>query len=140
MFAEHHLVHAAQEVDGFEVLVAAVDVRHPLPVLAGVVEVEHGRDGVHAQGVDVELGEPVHGVRDEEVTHFVAPVVEHQGSPVRVLAEQRVGVLVQRGAVELRERPLVLGEVAWHPVDDHADASAVQRVDQVAQVVGVAEP
>jgi hypothetical protein len=37
-----------QEVDRLQVGVAAEDVRAPLPVVAGVVEVEHGGDGVDA--------------------------------------------------------------------------------------------
>src|SRR3546814_8310233 len=65
-----------EERDGLEVGVAAVDVGRPLPVLAGVVEVEHRRDGVHPQAVDVQLAEPEEGVGDEEVPHLVATVVE----------------------------------------------------------------
>ena len=51
-------------------------------------------------------------------------------------AAARVVVLVQRGAVEARERPLVGREVRGHPVEDHADAVRVQVVDEVAEVVG----
>ena len=43
------------------------------------------------------------------------------------------------GAVEAAERELVLREVRGHPVDDDADAGLVQRVDEVAEVVRVAE-
>ena len=50
-----------------------------------------------------------------------------------------IGVLVERLAVEARERPVVLREVPGHPVHDHADAGLVQAVDEVPQVVGVAE-
>ena len=129
-----------EERDGVQVLAAAVLVGPPLAGLAGVVEVEHRGDGVDAQPVDVELLEPVRGVGDEEVAHLGAAEVEDVGAPVGVLAEQRVGVLVERGAVELGQRPLVLGEVGGDPVDDDADAGLVQRVDEVAEVVGVPEP
>ncbi len=57
-----------------------------------------------------------------------------------MLAQAGVLVLVQGGAVEESQGPLVLGEVGGHPVHDHADAAAVQVVDQVAEVVGRAEP
>ena len=80
-------------------------VGHPLPALAGVVEVEHRGDGVDPQAVDVELLEPVQGVGDEEVADLVAAVVEHERPPVGVLALARVGVLVERGAVEAGQRP-----------------------------------
>ena len=132
-------VHLLQERHRLEVLAAAVLVRHPLAVLARVVEVEHRGDGVDAQPVDVELLEPVERVGDEEVAHLGAAEVEDVRAPVRLLAAPRVGVLVQRRAVEAGQRPLVLREVRGHPVDDDADAGLVQRVDQVAEVVGGAE-
>jgi len=43
-----------------EVLAPAMYVRDPPPALAGVVEVEHGRDGVHAQAVGVVAVQPEH--------------------------------------------------------------------------------
>ena len=52
----------------------------------------------------------------------------------------RVRVLVERQAVEAGQRPRVGGEVAGHPVEDDADAGLVQPVDEVAEVVGAAEP
>jgi hypothetical protein len=116
-----------------------VDVGHPLPGLARVVEVEHGGDGIHPQAVDVELLEPEQRVRDQEIAYLAAAEVEYVGAPIELLAAARVAVLVQRGAVEAAERELVLREVRGHPVDDDADAGVVQRVDEVAEVVRVAE-
>ena len=55
-------------------------------------------------------------------------------------AALRVGVLVERRAVEARQRPLVGREVAGHPVEDDADAGLVQPVDEPPEAVGVAEP
>ena len=129
-----------QEGNRVQVLPAAVLVRRPLAVLARVVQVQHGRHGVDAQPVDVELLQPVDGVGDQEVPHFVPPEVEDERAPVGLLAAARVGVLVQRGAVEPRQRPVVPREVPGHPVQQHADAGLVQRVDQVAEVVRAAEP
>ena len=129
-----------EERDGLQVLPAAVHVRRPLPVGAGVVQVEHRGHRVHAQPVDVELVQPVQRVGDEEVAHLVAAEVEDVRAPVGVLAATRVGVLVQRGAVETGEGPLVLREVRRHPVQEHPDAGGVQPVHQVAEVVRVAEP
>ena len=63
---------------------------------------------------------------------LVAAVVEDQRAPVAVLALPRIGVLVERGAVEARETVRVLREVAGHPVEDHADAGLVAGVDEVA--------
>ena len=107
----------------------------PLAGPAAVVEVQHRRDGVDAQAVDVELVHPEQRVGDEEVAHLRPAVVEDQRSPVGVLAEPRVFVLVQRGSVEAAKREIVLGEVRGHPVEQHADAGAVACVDEKAEVV-----
>ncbi len=79
--------------------------------------------------------QPVQRVGDEEVADLVAAVVEDQRAPVRVRAAARVRVLVERRAVEPREREVVAREVGGHPVEDHAEALAVQAVDERAEVV-----
>src|ERR1700749_4381584 len=96
----HHVVQLAYQVDGFQILAPAEPVRHPTPLVAAVVEVERRRDRVNTQPVDVALAEPEERVRDEEVSNLVAAVVEDERTPVGVLAEPRVCVLVERRAVE----------------------------------------
>ena len=59
------------------------------PGLRAVVEVEHRRDAVDAQAVDVELVEPEQRARDQEAAHLVAAVVEDRGLPVGVKALPR---------------------------------------------------
>ena len=132
-------VHLLEELHGLEVLAAAVDVRRPLARRARVVEVEHRGDAVDAQAVGVELLEPVERVRVEVVAHLATTEVEDVGAPLLVPAPLRVGVLVERGAVEAGQRPLVGREVPGHPVQEHADAALVERVDEPAEAVGVAE-
>ena len=129
-----------QQLDRLEVLPSAVAVGLPLALLAGVVEVQHRGDAVDAQAVGVELLQPVDRVGHEEVAHLLAAEVEDVRTPLGVPALARVGVLVERLAVELRQRPGVRGEVAGDPVEDDADAGLVQAVDEVAEVVGVPEP
>ena len=136
----HELVELAQEPDGVEVLVAAELVRHPLALLTRVVEVEHRGDGVDPDPVGVELLQPEERVREEEVPHLVAAEVEDERPPVRVRAAPRVGVLVEVRPVEPGQRPVVAREVGRHPVEDHADAAPVHRVDEELEVVGRAVP
>ena len=64
------LVEAAEEVDGFEIFASAEFVGNPLALLARIVEIEHGGDGVHAQAVDVIFVEPEHGARHQEAADF----------------------------------------------------------------------
>ena len=132
----HHLVELAEEGDGIEVLPSAMAVGHPLAGLAAVVEVEHGGHRVHPQTVHVVDVEPEHGIGHEEVPHLVAPVVEDVGAPVGMLPLARVGVLVERGAVEAGERELVAGEVGGHPVEEHPDPRPVEPVHEGHELGG----
>ena len=133
------LVELAEKGDGVEVLVAPVLVGEPFAGLSRVVEVEHRGDRVDSQPVHMELLDPEAGVGDEEVADLDATEVEDQRAPVRLLTPAGIGVLVEGGAVEAGERPVVLGEVPRHPVEDHTDAALVEVVDEVAEVVRVAE-
>ena len=54
-------------------------------------------------------------------------------------ALHRIGVLVERRAVELAEPMRVLREMAWHPVEDHGKAGAVAGIDQGCEIGGRAE-
>ena len=130
MLAMRHGVELAQEFQRLEILAPAILVRQPLAGLAAVVEVQHRGDGIHAQSVDVISLHPVQRVRDQEVLHLVAAVVEDLRAPVAVLAQARVGVFVQRRAVELGETMRVLRKMRGHPVEDHADAGLVALVDE----------
>ena len=134
--AVDHLVELLEERDRVEVLAAAELVRDPLALAARVVEVQHRGDRVDPDPVDVVLAQPEQRVRDQEVADLVAAEVEHERAPVGVRAAARVGVLVERRAVEPRERELVAREVRRDPVEDHADPAVVQPVDELPQVVG----
>ena len=132
-------VELAQELDRVEVLATAVPVRHPFTGLAAVVEVQHRRDRIHAQAVDVIPVDPVQRVRYEEIAHLVPAVVEDLGTPVRVLAEPRIGVLVQARAVEVREAVVIARKMRRHPVDDHAQARLVTAIDEGHEILRRAE-
>ena len=127
-----------EEVDRFQVLASAVLVRHPLARFAAVIQVQHRRDRVDAEPVDVILVQPEQRVGDQEVADLVPAVVEDQRAPVRMFALPSVGVFVQRRAVKLRQAVFVLGEVGRDPIDQHADAVLVKVIDEVHEVVGFA--
>ena len=79
----------------------------------------------NAQSVDAELFQPVQRAAGEEAHHFVAAEVRDQRAPIAVLAFARVGVFVERGAVEAAEAVGVAREMRPHrfghaPHDFHA--------------------
>ena len=59
----------------------------------------------------------------------MAAIVEDQRSPILVLPEARISVLVEMRPVEAGQRKKVAWEVSRHPVGDDADIGAVQRID-----------
>ncbi len=136
----HEGIEVLQERHRVEVLAAAVLVGHPFIRFTRVVEIQHRRHGIDAQPVEVKVLDPGQRAGGQEVAHLVAAVVEDERAPVTVLALSGVGVLVERGAVEAGQAVGVLGEVAGHPVEDDADASLVQRIDERPEVVRRAEP
>ena len=103
----HDRVHLPKEVDCFEMFVSAVLIRHPLAALTRIVEVQHRGNGIDSQTVDMELLQPVQSVGGQEVANLWPAEVEDVGTPIGVLTFSRVGVFVQRFAVEARKGPLV---------------------------------
>ena len=128
-------VQVAQERDRTEILPPAECVGNPLAFLARIVEVEHRRDRVDAQPVDVILVEPEQRTGQQERAHLVTIVIEDRAVPFRMEALALVGVLVQVRAVEVGKAVAVRGEMRRHPVDDHADAALVEDVDEVHEVL-----
>src|SRR5689334_6503053 len=87
----------------------------------------------------MKLAQPAFGAAEQEIAHFGAAEVEDISAPLGMKPEARIEMLVERGAVEPRKRKGVGGKMTRHPVKDHADAAAMQVVDEKAKVVGRAE-
>ena len=131
-------VQVAQEVDGVQVLMAAVLVGDPLAFLAAEVIIQHGGHRVHAQTIGMVILQPEAGIGQQEGTHFAAGKVEHVGPPLGHIAAAGIGMLIAGGAVKAAQAGLVLGEMSRHPVDDHADAGLMESVDELHQLMGLA--
>ena len=80
------------------------------------------------------LLQPVQGIGDQVVPDLGSGVVENQGVPVPVKPLARIGVLVERGAVEPREAVRVGGEVAGHPVENQTEARTMAGLDEVPEL------
>ena len=126
-------VEPAQEVNGLEVFPAAEAVG--LELLPIIVQVQHGRDGIHPQSVHVELLHPVVGVGEQEGHDLRSPDVKAAGAPAAVFLPRRFRVLIGRLAVKAVQPVGVLREVRRHPVQQHADPRAVQDIHKGAEIV-----
>ena len=111
---------------------APVTVRDPLARLAAVVAVEHGRDGIHPQPIDVIVLDPFECARDEEPFHLVAAEIVDVSVPVLVEALTRILMFVERRSIEAGETPDVSGKMGRHPIDDHANFRVMTAIDRAA--------
>ncbi len=139
VFRVKKAVEVLEELYGLKVFATAVLVRYPLVLFAGIVEVEHGGDGIDAQAVEVIFLGPENGARKQESADFVATKVWNEGSPVHVLALTRVGVFIEMRAIEVAEAVRVFWEVGGHPVEDDANAFFVTAIDKEAEIIGRTE-
>ena len=127
-----------EELNGIQVLVSAVLVGQPLAFLLAVIQIEHGRDRVDTDAVDVVLVDPVHDVGDQEVADLGFAQVKDLGAPVGVLAAAGIRIFKDAAAVESGKAVGIRTEVGGNPVKDNTDACLMQGIDQVHEILGLA--
>src|SRR6204780_495337 len=137
--AVDQLVGAAQEGDRFAVFLASIGVGQPFALFAGIVEVKHRGDSVDAQPVDVEAIDPVKCVAIEKVGDLGATKIVDRRVPVWLEALARVGMFVERGAVEMRQPLLVGRKMRRDPVEDDGEARGVRSIDEARKGGRIAE-
>ncbi len=131
-------VELAQERDRLQILAAAMRVGHPLAFGTAVVAIQHRGHRIHAQAVEVVMLDPFQRAAQQVSGHFRPAVVVDQRIPVAMHAFARVGMLIQRGAVELGQPVRVIGKVRTDPIQDHADTGAMAGVDELRKAVRAA--
>ncbi len=110
------------------------------PVVARIVAIQHRGDGIDPQPVDMKGLQPVERAGNQEALHLAPAVIVDQRVPVLVEAFARIGVFVERGAVELAQAVRVVGKMPRHPVQDHAETGAVAGIDEMGEILRRAEP
>ena len=124
-----------QELHGLQVLIAAVDVRHPLAVVLAIVQVQHGGHRIHTDSVGVILVRPEQGVGDQEIGNARPAVVVNQRAPVGVRALARVLMLIHAGPVKTSHTVGIPREMGRNPVQNHADPLAVHIVHEIHKII-----
>src|SRR5271168_599302 len=105
------LIEAAEKVYGVEILASAKLVGNPFSGFARVIEIEHRRDRIHAQAVDVIFVEPELGARHQKAADLGAAIVKDQRLPVGMKSLARIRMLVKMRAVEVSQPVLVRRKV-----------------------------
>ncbi len=138
--AADELVGVPDEGDRVAIVVAPIRVGRPFAGLPRIVEIEHRGDGVDAQAVDVEAVDPVERARIEKIGDFAPAEIVDRGVPVGMKTAARVGMLIERRAVEMREAMRVDREMRRHPIEDHAEPGGMRTVDEARKTFRLAEP
>ena len=86
----------------------------------------------------MEAVEPVERAGGEEIRHLAAAEIIDRRVPVGMEAAARIGMLVERPAVEMREAVLVGRKMRRHPVEDDAEAGLVRAVDEAGEAGRIA--
>src|SRR5262249_38526984 len=104
-------VELLQELNGVQILVTSVRIGYPLTLFATVVQIQHGRDRIYAQSVNVILLQPEQRAAAQKVAYFGAAIVENRAVPFRVISLAWIGVLIQMSTVEISQPVLIGREV-----------------------------
>src|SRR5437588_7298657 len=124
-----------QKRNRFEILSSAKFIRYPFAFLAAVIEVEHRRDRIDAQTVQMKFAQPIQRVGDQKISNLVSPVIENVSAPIRMLAFARIEMFIQSGTVEASERECVFRKVCRHPIHDYADPFLVKMIYQKTKII-----
>src|SRR5205807_2362796 len=119
--------------------VAAEPVGNPRAWLARVIEIQHGGDRVDAQTIDVIAIEPEKRIADQKIDDFLPSEIVDRGVPIGMKSLSRIGMLVERRAVEMREPVRIDREMRGHPIEQHANARAMTAIDESRKAGGLAE-
>src|SRR5258706_10325434 len=96
-------------------------VGNPFAGFTQVVEVEHGRNRIDTQTIDMIFSEPEQGIGYEKIAHFTATIVKDVGTPFLVFPFARIGIFIEVSAVKVTQGVPILGEMRGHPVEKNAD-------------------
>ena len=110
-------VHRAEEFGRLPILASAVAIGDPFARLTAVITVEHRGDGIHAQPIDMIALSPEQRIVDEEGRNLPPPEIIDGGVPIGVEAKLRVGMFIQRCAIEMGKAMVVRREVGGHPIN-----------------------
>src|SRR5258708_39391875 len=113
--------------------------RTPFAGLAGIIQIEHGSDGVHAEAVDMVFIEPEKRVGNQIVLDFVAAVIVDQRAPVWMGALARIRMFVEMRAIELRKAVGITRKMRGSPIQKDANAGLVTAIHKLHEFRGTAK-
>src|ERR1700675_1857969 len=133
---EGDLIYLLQEIDCVHIFPAAKFIGNPFAGLPGIIQVNHGGDGVNAESIDVIFIKPKQSVGYQIIADFIAAVVIDERAPIELCSLAGVGVFVEVSAIKLSETVRVAREMSRSPVQDDSDAGIVTTIDKIHEIGG----
>ena len=118
-----------EKFDCFQILVSAVDIRHPFSFVLSIIKIEHGSHRIHTDTVHVEFTHPVIGTGLQETSCFAAGMHKVAASPFAD-TDSRVRILIKRSSVIICQTVSVHSEMNRNKVHQHADAVFVAGIHE----------
>ena len=114
-----NLVHALHERDRFKVLMAAMHIGNPFTSGTRIIAIQHGGNGINTQPVNTISLHPEQRVTRQKIAHFGAAKIVNERVPVAMKSFARIGIFIQRRAVELCQTVRIRREMCGHPIYQH---------------------
>ena len=135
MLAQNSRVELFQKLHRFQILVAAVDIRSPLPRFPAIIQIEHRSNGIYTQPIHMEFIHPEHRTGNQEALYLRSAKIKDTGPPVRMLPLLRVLIFITLGTVKLIQSLFILWKMCRYPVDDNTDIVFMELVDEIHQIL-----
>ena len=82
------------------------------------------------------LIEPVQSIGNQKRPYLIAPVIENTTLPVGMKPLSGIGMIIEMRAVKICQTVCIIGKMAGHPVENQADASLMEAVNQKFEILG----
>ena len=130
----HNRIEMFQKFNGFQILLAAINIRAPFTILSSIVQIEHRSHRIHTQSVNVILFNPIQCIGNEEVADFLTSVIKDQCSPVRMFASLRIRIFIERLPVKTCQSVQISWKMRRYPVKDHTDLMLMQIIYKIHKI------
>ena len=123
-----------EEIDCFQVLILSIFVGDPLTILFSIIEIQHRCHRIHPKSIHMELFNPEQGIRNQEVPHFIFPIIKNLCSPIRMFSLSWICVFISRSPIEIRQSMSIPREMCRNPIQNYANLILMKMIDHPCKV------
>ena len=124
-----------EELNSFQVLIAAKFIRQPLSVLFTVIQIQHGCYCIYTDTVYMELSQPEQSIGYQEVLHFIFAIIKYLRSPFRMFSQTRVGMFKYALSVKFCQSVCIGCKMCRYPVQNDSNACLMQFINQIHKIL-----